>query len=119
MAEYRLGEAEMKFASLIWENEPIRSGELAKRSGQELGWKKSTTYTILKRLCEKGLFQNEKGTVSSLVSYEDFQAKRSERFVEEVFQGSLPGFVAAFCTQKKLSREEVEELRKIIDETEG
>ncbi len=116
MAEYKLGEVEMRFASLIWENEPIQSGELAKLSEQELNWKKSTTYTILKRLCERGIFQNEKGTVTSLVSYQEFQGKQSEQFVEETFQGSLPGFVAAFCSQKRLSREELEELQRIIDE---
>lgn len=115
MAEYRLGEVEMRFASLIWSNEPISSGELAKLCEKELNWKKSTTYTILKRLCERGIFQNDKGTVTSLISFQKFQAKRSENFVEETFQGSLPGFVAAFCSQKKLSKEEVEELKRIID----
>lgn len=116
MAEYGLGEVEMRFASLIWENEPIASGELAKISERELGWKKSTTYTILKRLCAKGIFQNIKGTVTSLISYKEFQAKQSEKFVEEKFEGSLPSFVAAFCSRKKLSREEIEELKKIIEE---
>lgn len=119
MAEYRLGEVEMRFASLIWSNEPISSGELAKLCEKELNWKKSTTYTILKRLCERGIFQNDRGTVTSLISFQKFQAKRSENFVEETFQGSLPGFVAAFCSQKKLSKEEVEELKKIIDEANG
>lgn len=117
MAEYRLGEVEMRFASLIWENEPIQSGELAKLSEKEMKWKKSTTYTILKRLCEKGIFQNEKGTVTSLISFKEFRAKQSEQFVEETFKGSLPGFVAAFCSQKKLSKEEVKELKRIIDES--
>lgn len=119
MAEYRLGEVEMRFASLIWSNEPISSGELARLCEKELNWKKSTTYTILKRLCERGIFQNDRGTVTSLISFQKFQAKRSENFVEETFQGSLPGFVAAFCSQKKLSKEEVEELKKIIDEANG
>lgn len=115
MSEYGLGEIEMRFASLIWEREPIASGELAKLSEQELGWKKSTTYTVLKRLCAKGIFQNKKGTVTSLVSYDEFQAKQSEKFVDEKFQGSLPGFVAAFCSRNKLSREEIEELKQIIE----
>lgn len=101
MAEYRIGEVEMRFASLIWENEPIQSGELAKLSEKELIWKKSTTYTILKRLCDKGIFQNDRGTVTSLLSYQDFQGKQSKQFVEETFEGSLSGFVAAFCSQKK------------------
>lgn len=115
MAEYRLGEVEMKFAALIWDNEPVQSGELAKLAEKELQWKKSTTYTVLKRLCEREIFQNEKGTVTSLLSYEEFQAKQSEQFVDETFKGSLPGFVAAFCSQKKLSTEEVRELKSIID----
>ncbi|MDE7310884.1 MAG: BlaI/MecI/CopY family transcriptional regulator [Eubacterium sp.] len=115
MAEYGLGEVEMRFANLIWEHEPIASGELAKLSEQELGWKKSTMYTILKRLCAKGIFQNRKGMVTSLISYHEFQAKQSEKFVEEKFKGSLPGFVAAFCSRKKLSREEIAELKEIIE----
>lgn len=115
MAEYRLGEIEMKFAELIWENEPIASGELAKLSLEQLNWKRTTTYTVLKRLCEKGIFQNIKGTVTSLVSKSSFQAKQSEAFVEETFSGSLPSFVAAFVSQKKLSKEEVEEIKKIIE----
>lgn len=116
MTEYRLGEVEQKFASLIWSREPIASGELAKLCEKELNWKKSTTYTILRRLCDRGIFRNEKGIVTSLLSFKEFQAKQSEAFVEESFQGSLPGFVAAFCSGKKLSREEVEELKRIIEE---
>ncbi len=116
MAEYRLGEIEMKFAELIWNNEPIASGELAKRCLAELSWKRSTTYTVLKRLCDKGIFQNNKGIVSSLVSKHSFQAKQSEVFVEETFDGSLPDFVAAFVSQKKLSKKEIEELKRIIEE---
>lgn len=118
MAEYRLGEVEMQFATLIWEREPITSGELVKLCEKELNWKKSTTYTCLKRLCEKGIFQNENGTVTSIFSKEEFVAKQSEQFVEETFEGSLPGFVAAFCSRKKLSKAEIEELKRIIDENE-
>ena len=103
MAEYKLGEIEKKFAQIIWNNEPLSSGELVKLCEQELSWKKSTTYTILKRLCERGLFINEKGIVRSLVSEEEFHANLSEKFVEEVFSGSLPKFVAAFTNQRKLS----------------
>lgn len=116
MAEYRLGEIEMKFAEIIWGNEPIASGELAKLALENLSWKRTTTYTVLKRLCEKGIFQNEKGTVTSLVSKEMFQAKQSEEFVEDSFEGSLPKFVAAFMNSRKLSKQEVEELRRMIDE---
>ena len=118
MAEYRLGEIEMKFAEVIWENEPIASGELARLAWEHLSWKRTTTYTVLKRLCEKGIFQNKKGTVTSLVSKEMFQAKQSEAFVEDSFEGSLPKFVAAFMNSRKLSKQEVEELRKMIDEAE-
>lgn len=115
MAEYKLGEIEMQFAEIIWENEPITSGELAKRAEVQLQWKKSTTYTILKRICDRGLFENKKGIVRGLVTKEEFLAKRSEQFVEETFQGSLPGFVAAFTSQRKLSKEEIEELKMIIE----
>ena len=116
MAECRLGEIEMKFAEIIWRMEPVQSGELAKEAEKELGWKKSTTYTILKRLCEKGIFQNERGTVTSRLSLKEFQAKQSETFVEETFDGSLPDFVAAFVSRKKLTEAEIKELNKIIDE---
>lgn len=115
MAECRLGEIEMKFAEIIWRMEPVQSGELAKEAEKELGWKKSTTYTILKRLCEKGIFQNERGTVTSRLSLKEFQAKQSETFVEETFDGSLPDFVAAFVSRKKLTEAEIKELKKIID----
>ncbi len=118
MPEYRLGEVEMRFATLIWENEPIASGELVKLCERELNWKKSTTYTCLKRLCEKGIFQNQKGVVTSIFSKEQFVARQSEQFVEETFRGSLPSFVAAFCTRKKLSKAEIDELKKIIEENE-
>ena len=116
MAEYKLGEIEMKFAEIIWNNEPISSGELAALSLKELSWKRTTTYTVLKRLCDKGIFKNEKGMVTSLVSRQLFQAKQSEEFVEGAFGGSLPNFVAAFISQKKLSDEEIEELKRIIEE---
>lgn len=116
MAEYRLGEIEMKFAELIWSNEPIPSGKLAEICLKELNWKRTTTYTVLKRLCDKGIFQNQRGMVSSLVSRQLFQAKQSEEFVEEAFDGSLPDFVAAFVSQKKLTREEIDELKRIIEE---
>ena len=118
MTAIRLGEVEMKFASLIWEKEPIASGELVKLCEKELNWKKSTTYTCLKRLCEKGIFHNEDGIVTSILSQEEFVAKQSEQFVEDTFKGSLPGFLAAFCSRKKLSKDEVEALKRIIEENE-
>ena len=112
MAEYRLGEVERQFAEIIWEKEPLSSGELVTLCAKELDWKKSTTYTVLKRVCERGLFQNMDGT--SLVSREEFFGKQSEQFVEETFDGSLPSFVAAFTSQKKLSEEEIAELEELI-----
>ena len=117
MAENRLGEVEMKFADIIWENEPIASGELVKLSEQKLNWKKSTTYTILKRLCEREIFQNTDGVVSSLISKEQVQLKKSEAYINENYGGSLPSFVGAFTSKKKLSREEIDSLRKIIEES--
>lgn len=116
MIEYKLGEIEMKFATIIWENEPLASGELAKMCEKELNWKKSTTYTILHRVCERGLFRNDNGTVTSVVSKMDFLSKQSEQFVEDTFAGSLPGFLAAFTSRRKLSDREIEELQRIIDE---
>lgn len=115
MEDIRLGVVESKFADLIWEQEPIPSGELVKLCEKELSWKKPTTYTVLRKLCEKGIFKNENGVVSSLISRQEFYAMQSERFVEETFDGSLPAFVAAFTKRKQLSKQEVEELRRLID----
>lgn len=115
MIEYKLGDVEMKFADIIWENEPLSSGQLVKLCEEILQWKKSTTYTILRRVCDRGLFRNEDGMVTSNVSKMEFLSNKSEQFVEETFQGSLPGFIAAFTCQRKLSDEEVEELKKIIE----
>lgn len=114
--EYTLGTAEARFADIIWKREPLSSSELSKLSEAELGWKKTTSFTVLKRLCNKGLFQNEKGTVTSLVSRDEFYARQSERFVEENFDGSLPAFIAAFTKNKSLSPAEVAELRRLVDE---
>ncbi len=115
MADLTMGVIEAKFADIIWQREPISSGELRTLSEKELGWKKSTTFTVLKRLCEKGIFQNESGTVTSLISREEFFSAQSERFVEDTFDGSLPAFLAAFTARKKLSAKEIEELKKIVD----
>ena len=119
MSEMKLGVVEARFADIIWKNEPLPSNQLAKRAEQELGWKKSTTYTILKRFCERGMFQNVNGTVSSLVSKEEFYAMQSEKFVNETFGGSLPAFVASFGTRKKLSDSEIDELQKLIEKMRG
>ncbi|MCD8241611.1 MAG: BlaI/MecI/CopY family transcriptional regulator [Lachnospiraceae bacterium] len=115
MEKYKLGEMEEKFADLIWELAPIASGELAKRCEEEFGWKRTTTYTMLKRLCLRDLFANENGTVVVRTAKEDFQAAQGEQFLEEHFDGSLPLFLTAFSRRKKLSGSEVEELRKLID----
>ena len=115
--EYKLGVIEMRFADIIWENEPLQSGEMVRLCEKELGWKKSTTYTILRRLCERGLFQNQEGSVTSLLSKEEFAARQSEEFVEEAFEGSLPRFLAAFTRRKKLTDQEIAELQRIIEES--
>lgn len=115
MEELRLGKVEARFAELIWNNEPIASGELVRLCDKAFGWKKSTTYTVLKRLCERGIFQNEGGIVTSQMTKAEFEASQSEKFVEENFSGSLPAFFAAFTSSKKLSPEELEEIRQMID----
>ena len=115
MIEVKLGEIESRFADIIWQNEPLHSRVLAELAEKELSWKKSTTYTILKRLCDRGLFRNEKGTVTSLVSKEEFHAMQSEKFVDETFHGSLPAFVAAFTKRRNISDEELAEVQRMID----
>lgn len=116
LQELKLGAVEARFAEIIWQNEPLSSTELVRLAEQELSWKKSTTYTVLKRLCQRGIFQNQDGTVTALLSKEGFYAARSEKFVEETFDGSLPAFLAAFTTRKKLSEEEIDQLQTMIDE---
>lgn len=115
MTEYRLGEAEAIFADLIWSNEPLPSRRLAELAEQRLGWKRTTTYTVLKRLCDRGLFQNQGSIVTALVSRQEFYAHQSEQFVEQTFCGSLPAFIAAFSSRKKLSQAEIDELQNLID----
>lgn len=115
MDNYKLGIVEQKFAELIWQNEPITSGELVKLCLKELEWKKSTTYTVLKKLCDKGIFKNENGTVTSLVSKDDFFALQSKSFVDETFEGSLPAFIAAFTKKQTLSEKDIAEIRAMID----
>ena len=113
--KYELGEVQKQFAEIIWEKEPIGSGELVKICDKEFGWKKSTTYTVLKKLCEKGIFQNLEGVVTSVISKKEFYAATSEQFVEETFGGSLPAFIAAFTSGKKLTKQEVDEIQEMID----
>lgn len=116
MEDTRLGAIETRFAEIIWQNEPLSSTELVKICEGELSWKKSTTYTVLRKLCNRGLFQNQGGKVTSLISKKEFHAMQSEQFVEETFDGSLPAFLAAFSTRKKLSEEEIKQLQDLINQ---
>ena len=111
----KIHESEYRFCLILWEHEPVTAVELARLCLEKLGWKRTTTYAILKRLCDRELFKNEGGTVTSLVSREEFYARQSEMFVEETFHGSLPAFLAAFGSRKKLSDSEIDELQKVID----
>lgn len=115
MDERRLGTVEARFADLIWQREPLHSRELVVLCQQELCWKKPTTYTVLRKLCERGIFQNENGMVTSRISREEFYAVQSEKFVEETFSGSLPAFLAAFTRRKELTQAEIAEIRRMID----
>lgn len=115
MSDLKMGTIESRFADMIWAAEPVESGDLVKLAAQELEWKKSTTYTVLKRLCQRGLFQNADGVVTSLVSREEYYARQSEKFVEDTFAGSLPAFLAAFTARKKLSEKEIAELQALIN----
>ena len=115
MDDKKLGAVEARFADLIWSHAPIRSGELVKLCETELQWKKPTTYTVLRRLCQRGIFQNEDGIVTARISREEFYAMQSERFVEETFSGSLPSFLAAFTRRRSLSAAEIQEIRRMID----
>ncbi len=114
MSELQMGAIESRFADIIWQNEPVSTTELVKLSEAELKWKKTTTYTVLKRLCEKGIFQNNKGNVTSLMSRQEFYSVQSEKFVEETFDASLPAFLTAFSARKRLKPDEVAKLREMI-----
>ena len=111
----KLCDSEYRFMCVIWEAEPVSSGELVSLCQEKLGWKKSTTYTVLRKLCEKGDLENKETIVSALVSKEQVQAKESEEFVERTFDGSLPGFIAAFLGGRKISGEEAEALKQMIE----
>lgn len=114
----KIYETEYRFCCIIWEHEPINSGELVKLATQKLGWKKSTTYTIIKRLCERGILKSEGAVIASLYSKEQIQRRESREFLEKTFDGSLPAFLAAFANGKSLSAQEVSEIRKMIDDYE-
>ena len=115
MEDLKLGAVETRFAELIWRSEPLPSGALVKLCETELHWKKPTTYTVLRKLCEKGIFRNENGVVSSRLSRADFYAAQSEQFVSETYGGSLPAFIAAFTVRKGLTEAEADEIQALID----
>lgn len=114
MDPYSLGEVEGRFADLVWEHAPLPTKMLIALCQQELGWKRTTTYTVLKKFIGRGIFENQGGVVTALVSRQEFYARQSERYVEKSFGGSLPGFLTAFTSKKKLSQEEIEEIEGII-----
>ncbi|MDY6307238.1 MAG: BlaI/MecI/CopY family transcriptional regulator [Oribacterium sp.] len=115
MKSIELAAVQERFADIVWANEPISSGDLVKVCEKELNWKKPTTYTVLRKLCEKGLLQNVDGIVSSLISKENFYSAKSEQIIEDSYEGSLPAFIAAFTSHKKLSKKEVDEIQRMID----
>ncbi|MBR3524408.1 MAG: BlaI/MecI/CopY family transcriptional regulator [Lachnospiraceae bacterium] len=116
MSDIELGAVQERFADIVWANEPVASGGLVKLCEKELNWKKPTTYTVLRKLCEKGILQNVGGIVSSRISREDFYSAKSEQIIEDSYEGSLPAFIAAFTSRKKLTKGEVDEIQKMIDE---
>ena len=118
MSEIQLGVVESRFADMIWANEPVSSSALVKLAGEELHWKRTTVHTVLRRLCDKGLFRNDNGTVTALISGEQFYSMQSEQFVDTAFQGSFPAFLAAFSRSRPLTEEERELVRQMIDQAE-
>ena len=115
MEELKLGMVEARFADIVWQNEPMTTRELVALCEKELEWKRSTTYTVLKKLCEKGIFKTENSTVTALMTRDEFYAIQSEKFVDDTFGGSLPAFIAAFASRKRPSEKELEEIRRMID----
>lgn len=116
---YQMTDAELKFAELIWREEPIGSGELVNKCRQQFDWKKSTTYTFLKKLCEQNIFRNENAIVTSLTDRESYLQKQGEEFVEKAFGGSLPKMIAAFMDKKRLNPQQVAEIEQMIEEYKG
>ena len=115
----KIFESEYRFACIVWEKEPVSVKELIALCNEELEWKRTTTYTVLKRLCERGILANEDGIVTSLYSKEEIQYSESRQFLEKTFEGSLPGFLAAFLNEKKVSEKELKELRQMLDNYEN
>ena len=111
----KIFESEYRFCLILWDNEPVSSGKLVQLAKEALGWSKATTYTVIRRLSERGVLKNENTIVTSLISKEDAQKSRLEEMVEETFEGSMPAFIAAFSKTKKLTRQEVDQLKTLID----
>jgi predicted transcriptional regulator len=116
MGSYKLADTESKFADLVWDNAPINSGELVRLSEGVMKWKKSTTYTILKRLCDKGIFKNDNATITVVMSRDEYFARQSRRYVEDAFDGSLPKFITSFVSGRKLTDKQADEIQRLIDE---
>ena len=119
MGDIKLGVIETRFAQIVWENEPLTTNQLIKLCAEDLEWKRTTTYTVLKKLCDKGIFKTENSQVTALISKQEFEGMRSEQFVDETFKGSLPAFLTAFNSRKKLSDAEIDEIQKLIDGMRG
>ena len=113
--DIELGLIQERFADIVWANEPVGSGELVKLCEKELNWKKPTTYTVLRKLCEKGLLQNKEGVVTSLISRDAFYCAKSVQIIEDSYAGSLPAFIASYISGQKLSKKEIKQIRKILD----
>lgn len=116
MQEIQLGVIEARYADMIWERVPVTSSELVKLTAVEFNWKRTTAHNVLRRLCDKGLFRNDNGIVTSVLSRDEFYSLQSRKYVEDSFAGSLPAFIAAFTKGKPLTEEEAEEIRRMIDE---
>ena len=119
MKDMKLGTIETRFAEIIWDNAPLTTNQLIKLCAEELEWKRTTTYTVLKKLCDKGIFKTENSLVTAVISKGEFEGMQSEQFVEETFKGSLPAFLTAFNSRKKLSDADIDEIQKLIDRMRG
>ncbi len=118
MAEIQLGVIEAQYADMIWAHEPVTSSELVKMTAVEFNWKRTTAHNVLRRLIDKGLFQNHDGVVTSVISRDEFYSMQSKKYVEDTFDGSLPAFIAAFTQNSKITADEAEEIRRMIDKAE-
>ena len=118
MIDYNLGVIEARFADIIWENEPVPSGQLVKLAEEKLGWKKTTTYSILRKLSYRGIFKNENYMISSLISRDEFYGKQTSEMIDRTFKGSLPDFIAAFASVRKPDKKDIEAIRKMLNEWE-